>query len=248
MSPQASALLKKGLFFAKLILLAAVSWWFTRLNALLEGVNPYAFLNFILLACIWAAALIPGRFWETLPMQIVSYAFLAAVPMLHLVLVELLMPRTRDIVQKMLYLNIIFYYLAFLFLLFLFRRRSQLAVLVGTLLSWLCGTVNCVAWEYRSLPVLPWDLYSASTALSVASEYEFTFTHQFYTIQLTFAAIAVLGFRLKQRHHIPQPVIHWSAAGVLTAALAGFLLFLQTDTVFTKFGGYRYLFTPTVYY
>jgi phosphoglycerol transferase MdoB-like AlkP superfamily enzyme len=25
-------------------------------------------------------------------------------------------------------------------------------------------------------------------------------------------------------------------------------MFLQTDTVFTKFGGYRYLFTPTVYY
>ena len=241
-------LLKKLLTPAKIILLTVVSWWFLRLNASLDGVNPYSFLNLMLIGCIWAAFLVPKSFWESLPMQVLSYVFLAATPMLHLLLVELLMPRTREIVTKMLYLNIIFYYLAFLFLLMLFRRCSPLAVLCGTLLSCFCGTVNCVAWEYRSLPVLPWDLYSASTALSVAAEYEFTFTHQFYTIQLTFAAIAILGFRLKQRHHIPIPAIHWSITGISAILLAGFLMFLQTDTVFTKFGGYRYLFTPTVYY
>lgn len=240
--------IKKLLLPVKIILLSAATWWFLRLDASLPGVNPYSLLNLILIGCIWAACLVPKVFWETVPMQAVSYVYLAAVPMLHLLLVELLMPRTRDIVTKMLYLNIIFYYLAFLFLLLLFRRRSQFAVLLGTLVSCFCGTVNCVAWEYRSLPVLPWDLYSASTALSVASEYEFSFTHQFYTIQLTFAAIAVLGFVLKQRHHIPTPAVHWSLTGVSAIALAGFLLFLQTDTVFTKFGGYRYLFTPTVYY
>ena len=248
MQIQIPPILKKAVLPAKIVLLAAASWWFVRLNAALDGVNPYGLLNLVLLGCIWAAVLLPKAFWETVPMQVVSYVFLAAVPMLHLLLVELLMPRTRDIVTKMLYLNIIFYYLAFLFLLLLFRRRSQFAVLLGTLLSCFCGTVNCVAWEYRSLPVLPWDLYSASTALSVAAEYEFTFTHQFYMIQLTFAAIAVLGFRLKQHHHIPLPAVHWSLTGVSAVALAGFLLFLQTDTVFTKFGGYRYLFTPTVYY
>ncbi len=240
--------LKKAILPAKLVLLTAATWWFQRLNASLDGVNPYGFLNLILLGCIWAAFLIPKSVRESRPMQVLSYLFLAAVPMLHLLLVELLMPRTRDIVTKMLYLNIIFYYLSFLFLLLLFRRRSQYAVLLGTLLSCVCGTVNCVAWEYRSLPVLPWDLYSASTALSVAAEYEFTFTHQFYTIQLTFAAIAVLGFVLRQHHHIPRPAVHWSLTGVSAVALAGFLLFLQTDTVFTRFGGYRYLFTPTVYY
>lgn len=238
----------KILTSAKILLLAILSFWFLRLNAALGDYGPYAFLNLLLLGCIWAAVLVPKSFWETTPMQIVSYAFLAAVPMLHLLLVELLMPRTRDIVTKMLYLNIIFYYLAFLFLLMLFRRRSSLAVLCGTLLSCVCGTVNCIAWEYRSLPVLPWDLYSASTALSVAADYKFSFTHQFYTIELAFAAIAILGFRLNMRHHIPKAVIHWSLTGVSAAALAGFLLFLQTDTVFTKFGGYRYLFTPTVYY
>ncbi len=242
------AALKKAILPAKLILLTAATLWFQRLNASLDGVNPYSFLNLILLGCIWAAFLVPKTFWASRPMQAVSYVFLAAVPMVHLLLVELLMPRTRDIVTKMLYLNIIFYYLTFLFLLLLFRRRSYLAVLLGTVLSCVAGTVNCVAWEYRSLPVLPWDLYSASTALSVAADYEFSFTHQFYTIQLTFVTVAVLGFVLKQRHHIPHPAIHWSAAGLSAIALAGFLLFLQTDTVFTKFGGYRYLFTPTVYY
>ena len=242
------ALLKKGITPAKIVLLSAASLWFFRLNTVPDGTNPYTFLNLLLLGCIWAVFLVPKSFWESRPMQVISYVFLAAVPMLHLLLVELLMPRTRDIVTKMLYLNIILYYLAFLFLLLLFRRRSQYAVLLGTLVSGVFGTVNCVAWQFRSLPVLPWDLYSASTALSVASEYEFTYTHQFCTVELTFIAIAVLGFRLKQRHHIPHPAVHWSVTGVSAVLLTGFLLFLQTDTVFTKFGGYRYLFTPTVYY
>ena len=248
MQPSVSAILKKAILPAKIVVLGAASMWFLRLNAELNGVNPYGFLNLLLIACIWAAFLVPKKIWESVPMQIVSYIFLAAVPMVHLLLVELLMPRTRDIVTKMLHLNIILYYLIFLFFLFLFRRRSQFAVLICSVLACVFGTTNCVAWQFRSLPFLPWDIYSASTAFSVASEYSFPFTHQFYTIQLTFAAIIVLGFRLKQHHHIPKAVIHWAVTGVSAVALIGFLLFLQTDTVFTKFGGYRYLFTPTVYY
>lgn len=233
----------------KILIPAAISTVFLRLNAKLDDANPYGLYNFLLLALIFAAFLVPGRgVKETIPGKIISYLFLLLVPISHLCLVELLMPRTRDIVTKMLYLNIIFYYLAFLLLLFFFRQRSHIAVLIGTLLSWLCGTVNCVAWAYRSLPVLPWDLYSAKTALSVASEYEFEYTHLFYTVQLAFLCIAILGFRLRLPHVIPQKAIHWSITGVLCAALCGFLVFLQTDAVFTKFGGYRYLFTPTVYY
>ncbi len=238
----------KLLLAAKVCLLLAFTMAVMRLNAAAGDQSPYGTWNFVLLALIWAAVLLPRRIFETLPAKAVSYVFLLAVPFCHLVLVELLMPRTRDIVVKMLYLNVIFYYLAFLFLLFLFRRHSEIAVLLGTLLSFLCGTVNCVAWAYRSLPVLPWDLYSAKTALSVAAEYEFEYTHLFWTVQLAFVCIAVLGFRLRLPHQIPHPAIHWSVCGLSAIALASFVLFLQTDTVFTKFGGYRYLFTPTVYY
>ncbi len=238
----------KLLLLVKVLLLLVFTTVFTRLNAEVGDHSPYSTQNFMMLVLIWAAILLPRRLFETLPAKIASLVYLAAVPFLHLVLVELLMPRTRDIVMKMLYLNIVFYYLAFLFLLFLFRRHSEIAVLIGTLVSFLCGTVNCVAWAYRSLPVLPWDLYSAKTALSVASEYEFEYTYLFWYVQLTFVCIAVLGFRLRLQFHIPHPVIHWPICGMTAIALAAFVLFLQTDTVFTKFGGYRYLFTPTVYY
>ncbi|MBQ8577365.1 MAG: LTA synthase family protein [Clostridia bacterium] len=235
-------------FFLRVLLCAIFTVIFFRRNAQLGDYGPYLFLNAVMLGGIWAAALVPRRVWETLPAKIGSCVFLCAVPFLHLLLVELLMPRTRDIVTKMLYLNLIFYYLAFLFLLLLFRRRSEWAVFLGTVTAWLCGTVNCVAWAYRSLPVLPWDLYSAGTALSVAAGYEFEFTHRFYTVQLAFVCIAVLGFRLRLPKVIPWRGVHWSLTAIFAAALCGFVLFLQTDTVFTKFGGYRYLFTPTVYY
>lgn len=248
MTKHIKAYAPKLILAVKVLLLFAFTMVFTRLNAAVGDHSPHGGLNTLLLLFIWAAVLLPRAVFETLPGKVLSYVYLAAVPFAHLVLVELLMPRTRDIVVKMLYLNVIFYYLAFLFLLFLFRRHSELAVLVGTLLSFLCGTVNCVAWAYRSLPVLPWDLYSAKTALSVAAGYEFEYTYLFWTVQLAFVCILVLGFRFRLPHHIPLPAIHWSVCGVTAAALVSFVLFLQTDTVFTRFGGYRYLFTPTVYY
>ncbi len=233
---------------AKLVVLSAGTLWFRHINAALDGESPYTTVNFILLALIWLSAFLPEAWLKTIPGHIVSYGFLAAVPAAHLVLVELLMPRTREIAPGMLHLNIIFYYLAFLLLLFLFRRCSPGAVLLSTVLACVCGTVNCVVWEYRSLPVLPWDLYSASTALSVAGEYEFPFTHIFYTIQLTFVTIAILGFRLRMRHHIPHPAIHWPLTAVIAAVLGTFIFDLQSDLLFYKHGGYAYLFTPTVYY
>lgn len=240
--------IRRMLLPVKLVLLVILTWMFRNLDTKADGETAYTIVNLIMLGCIWSAVLLPRAVWSSLPAKIVSCLFLAAVPGVHLLLVELLMPRTRDIVTKMLYLNIIFYYLAFLFLLFLFRRHSPLAVLSGTVVAWLCGTVNCVAWQYRSLPVLPWDLYSTKTALSVAADYQFTFTHLFWSVQLAFLCIAVLGFRLRLPYVIPSRIVHWALTAVSAGALCGFILFLQTDTVFTDFGGYRYLFTPTVYY
>jgi len=241
----------------RLIVPLIVTILFFRFNqdisALASSENPnegyyHPAWNLLMLVLLWAAFLLPHRITQALPAKVLSYLFLAAVPAAHLSLVELLIPRTREIFPGMLQLNVILYYLAFLFLLFLFRRHSELCVLVSTVVAWLFGTVNCVAWQYRSLPVLPWDLYSTRTALSVASDYRFELTHTFLMAQLAFLCIIVIGFRLRLPHHIPFRVLHWSLAGVIGVGLAMFVLFLQTDTVFSKYGGYRYLFTPTVYY
>ncbi len=213
-----------------------------------EGGTPHAAWNLLLLALLWTAVLFAGKLRRVpyVP-TVLSFAFVCAVPLVQLTLVEALMPRTRDIVDKMWLLNLIIFYVTFLFVFFLCRRHSPLAVLITTLIGWLGGTVNCVAWQFRSLPVWPWDLFSAKTALSVAGDYTFEMTQTFLTVQLSFLVLIVMGFALPVRKWAPHAV-HWPVTGVCTAAFAGMLLFMQTDAVFTEFGGYRYLFTPTVYY
>ncbi len=207
-----------------------------------EVTNTYFLPSIACLALIFWAVLAKHRIPSFL-----SWIFVLLVPMAHLLLLEAIQQHTRDIVPKMLWLNVIFFYLAFFFLFMLCRRHSELAVLIGTVLTLVSATVNAFCWEFRSLPVLPWDLYSAKTGLSVAADYVYTYTYEFWFVELAFVTLIVLGFRLRVKQWAPHPV-HWPITGVVTVALGAFVLFTQTDAIFTDFGGYRYLFTPTVYY
>ncbi len=231
-----------------------MSWW-VKIGILVIFSCGYFYLNIKTvdaLGYVVPSVLCLGIiFWAVLSKRripaAVSWIFCALVPVLHLILLESLQQHTRDIVPKMLLLNVVFFYSAFFFLFFLCRKHSEIAVLIGTVLTWLCTTINAFCWEFRSLPVLPWDLYSAKTGLSVAGNYQYTYTNKFWLVMLLFATIAVLGFRLRVRQWMPQK-LHWPITAVSAGLLAGFLVFCQTDAVFDKFGGYRYLFTPTVYY
>ena len=227
----------------KLLLLAVFTLGWFRLCVVTTGSLGSRLLpECVCLALIWWAVLAKHKIPAVLP-----WVYMAVIPALHFVLLESIQQHTRDMVPKMMLLNFIFYYAAFLFLFFVFRGHSEWAVFTGTVLTWLSATVNAVCWQFRSLPVLPWDLYSAKIALSVADNYQFTYSDTFWFTELCFVTLAVLGFRLRVRQWAPK-VIHWPAAAVSFGLLVGFICFAQTDAVFTEFGGYRYLFTPTVYY
>ena len=227
---------------AAIVLLTVGTLAFLRCNLVLGGLGEYAALNFCMLAAVWVSVLTEFR----LP-EVFSYIVPLAAPGLHFILVELLQQHSRDMMQKMLILNFGFYYAAFFLLLFLFYKKSGWAVCTGSLLAMIAAIVNSCGWQYRSLPVLPWDLYSAGVALSVAGNYSYTFSHLFWTVILAFVTLIVLGFRFPIRHYAPKKV-HFPLAAVSAGLLTALILFFQTDTVFTKFQGYRYLFTPTVYY
>ncbi|MBO4229231.1 MAG: LTA synthase family protein [Clostridia bacterium] len=212
------------------------------LHLLLEEPWSRWWIDGILLLLIWGAGFTRFQIPEGF-----GWGLLALTPAAHYLLVELLQPHSRDIFPNMHWLNFGFYYLAFLFLFLTCYRKSAIAVCIGTVLCSLCGIANTAGWQFRSLPILPWDLNSASTAFSVLKSYSFTFTHLFWTVLLGMVCLAVLGFRMPVRSYA-KPAVHFSVSAVGAAALIGFLFFLQTDAVFTRFGGYRYLFTPGVYY
>lgn len=232
--------------YLKILLLLTGTGLFLCLNLILGGFGEYTLLNVLMLAVIFAAVLIRIRLPEVLS-DICSYLILAVIPGLHFYLLELLQQHSREMYPKMIWLNLGFYYAAFLLIFFLFYKKSGWAVFACSILCMTAAIVNSCGWIYRSTPVLPWDLYSAGVALSVSGNYTYPFTHLFWTVMLAFITLMVLAFRFPVRHYAKH-FIHIPVTAVSAGLLAALVLFFQTDGIFTNFGGYRYLFTPSVYY
>ncbi len=94
-------------------------------------------------------------------------------PALSFLLSELLLRNPfKHMYLRAVPLNLAFYYLATLFLFFL-TGSLRAGLMSVTLWSMLFSTLNMYVYRFRSVPVSPWDIRSAGTALSVAGEYDF---------------------------------------------------------------------------
>ena len=70
-------------------------------------------------------------------------------------------------------LNIAFYYWLFLFVFFIAGRTSiSMAICVSAIAA--IGVGNYFVVMFRSNPIVPWDIYSFETAMSVADNYVFS--------------------------------------------------------------------------
>ncbi len=67
-------------------------------------------------------------------------------------------------------------------------KKFSRGVRLHAFLVWAFGTINFSVLSFRSTPFVPWDIYSFTTAMSVAGGYEFTFEKGY--------VIATLGFIL----------------------------------------------------
>ena len=145
-------------------------------------------------------------------------------------------------------LNILFFILLELLLLSIFRRPAA-ACLPVLLLSGITGIANMLALQARSIPIFPWDIASAGTALSVAGNYEFTFSFKAAMLVALLSGMALFsvagGLRLPLLDKI---AVRLSAVAVSIALLFGYGSYLSTDRMWTDFGLYPYLFTPDVVY
>ncbi len=87
-------------------------------------------------------------------------------------------------------LNLIFYYLLLLFL-YLITGRLRAALLIEIFFTMFVGIANYFIILFRSAPILPWDLLSLSTAVSVANNYTFRITHLFAQLAGSFILLFV---------------------------------------------------------
>lgn len=141
-------------------------------------------------------------------------------------------------------LNIVFYELMGV-LLFGLLRTLRLALMLQSSLFMLLGLANHYVLDFRSAPIMPWDIYSISTAASVAENYDYTLELGTVLILLGFILLLILESRIKLK---ASKRIGVRALLVLMPflLLLGYTNMIQNDQFILSFGLYDKLFTPTV--
>lgn len=141
-------------------------------------------------------------------------------------------------------LNMIFYMLTSV-MLFGLVGYLRLALMLQSGIFMLIGLVNYYVLNFRSAPIMPWDIFSLSTAASVAGNFSYVMEAEAVFVLISFVLLLVIESRCKaaapKRKHIRllmvvlPLVLLWSYTGII-----------QNDAFVRHFGLYDKLFTPTV--
>lgn len=105
-------------------------------------------------------------------------------------------------------LNIVFYYWLFLFVFFIAGRTSiSMAICVSAIA--IIGVGNYFVVMFRSNPIVPWDIYSFETAMSVADNYVFSVDWALAEHIAMFILMLIVGVRtnIRLNKKIMRPIL-----------------------------------------
>lgn len=150
-----------------------------------------------------------------------------------------------DLTVPVFLLNLLFYYLLFAICSFA-SGSTAIGCALAPLFPMLFGLVNYFVVDFRSSPIVPWDLYSLGTAVSVAGNYEYTISGRLVFVVLGFLLISFLGSRTSIK--LRRPAIRLAGSAALILALVTWVQAIGTDTAVSMFSLDTTLFTPNVLY
>lgn len=175
--------------------------------------------------------------------RIVSFFLLFAVPIIIFYLMEFY---THNPFQTMLpgiqCLNIIFFELVMALGLFIFKK-GRIALWVEAVIFAIVGLVNYFVLDFRSAPVMPWDILSVKTAVSVADNYNYRLDKQAAIVLALFALMLLISSYCD----ISVTFIKLRVSGALISffLLTAFVNYTQSNDCLYRFRLYDKLFTPT---
>lgn len=175
--------------------------------------------------------------------RIVSFFLLFAVPIIIFYLMEFY---THNPFETMLpgiqCLNIIFFELVMALGLFIFKK-GRIALWVEAVIFAIVGLVNYFVLDFRSAPVMPWDILSVKTAASVADNYNYRLDKQAAIVLALFALMLLISSYCD----ISVTFIKLRVSGALISffLLTAFVNYTQSNDCLYRFRLYDKLFTPT---
>lgn len=152
------------------------------------------------------------------------------------------------------FLNIFLFELLML-LFFLLLGRLKWSLRLQSIFFMVTGLANYYVLEFRSAPIMPWDIYSVGTAASVAGDFSYALDGRRVMVLLGFvfliAAAHTVDINLKEYalrtdHRRLMAGIRITGLVISLGLLYGYTHMLHLDSTIHKFGMYDKLFTPTV--
>ena len=137
--------------------------------------------------------------------------------------------------------NILFYEMVYLLIFFL-TGRVRIACIAGDLLFLLCSLANYFVVQFRSAPIVPWDVFSIRTAASVANDFSYTLTPQAAVCLAVYFLLIVLAVFAKGRIRPLLPRLLVCAA--LCAGIFCYVRVLHDDGFIKSMKLDNTLFTP----
>ncbi len=158
----------------------------------------------------------------------------------------------KDMKIPIQFLNIFLFELLMLLFFMLFGSLKW-SLRFQTVFFMLIGLANYYVLEFRSAPIMPWDIYSFKTAMSVAGNFEYTLEKQTVFVVIGFLLLLIIeevpNLRIRKCPVLSPKKIYAIRAisvGVCVYILFAFTHMLWQESTIIKFGMYDKLFTPTV--
>jgi phosphoglycerol transferase MdoB-like AlkP superfamily enzyme len=141
-------------------------------------------------------------------------------------------------------LNIVFYLLMELLLLGIFRH-VRIAMMMQTGIFMVLGLINYYVQNFRSAPIMPWDIYSISTAKSVAGNYSYSVEKETLIVLAGFVILLIAESRFSLK--VPTQKAKRLFIIIVSAfCLHCYTILVQNADFCADFGLYDKLYTPTV--
>ena len=163
----------------------------------------------------------------------------------------------EEVREKAMWFNIFLFELA-AWLLFFVTGRAKTALRLELLVTLIYGLANTYVVEFRTNPIVPWDLFSLRTAVSVARTYDLMQYRRMVLISsliillmiaLKFVKLRMPAFLWKKeqfdwRENGKRLAMRLVPAGLVVAILVNFAGKLQDENFQTRNYLYPFLFTP----
>ena len=143
---------------------------------------------------------------------------------------------------KIQFLNILFFEIL-LFLLWGLFGKLKYAIRTQAILAMIVGIADYFVVQFRSTPIMPWDILSIKTAVSVADNYQYKVTPRIVIVFILLLLIVIFCGKLKMSIGKKWYIrIGCTLLGVLM--LFGYTKYVQRDQTVSEYKLYDKLFTP----